>query len=147
MQNPVEQLKKEHEIFNGLIDQFDSLTTGSHDGWDVEKIKGVFNRLDTLWGVHEKKEEKLFPQMHDDLKIEQETERMIREHRELRPHKEALERAIISGDLGKVRDAIDEHRDSIVRQLEDHFKFEEEHLFNLALRKYSGEELVGMMQS
>jgi hemerythrin-like domain-containing protein len=72
---------------------------------------------------------------------------MLFEHRDLRPHKLALNKAINSGNNQDIEDALQNHLNIIIQKLRSHINTEDEILYTLALDLFTEKELAEMAQA
>jgi len=143
--NPIEQLKKEHKVFENLISEF-KILSDNPDNLNLQKISNNFVKIYTLWNQHEKKEEELFPLLEKkDFKIH--VEKVFFDHKELRPHKDAINNAIKSKDINIIKDSLYKHSVWIIDKLREHLDYENEILFILAEKEYTNAELNKMWES
>jgi len=136
----IEELKKEHlDIERELIELEEIIKS---DIINYSNLVHTMKKIYLVWDMHEKKEEILFlflEEWSNGLTIP--VERMMFEHKELKPHKEAINNAINSGNDEEVKKALEENGRFIIIKLQEHIDFEDEILYRVELPELSDEDL------
>lgn len=136
--NPLERLKQEHlEIERELVELE---TIMEFETVNYSNLKNVFEKLCEIWDYHEEKEERLFPVLElDQIKIP--VKEMTFSHKDLRPHKEAIKKAIASGSEFEMKKSLKNNGRIMIEKLRKHIEDEENVLYSIVLTKYTNDEL------
>lgn len=134
----IENLKQEHvEIERELLELE---TIKNSEKINYSNLIHVFKNLIKVWDVHEAKEEDIFPFLENqEIKIPVET--MMFEHRALKPHKNAVKKAISSGSEVEVKKALNIDVPIIISKLRKHIDDEDEILYRIVLKELDVEEI------
>ncbi len=99
-----------------------------------------------MWNEHEEKEEKLFSVLEKG-QIKVLVKKMLFEHKVLRPHKEAMMKAVNSGSELEMKKALNDNAVVIIKNLREHITDEDEVLYRITLQLFTNEELKEIMNS
>jgi iron-sulfur cluster repair protein YtfE (RIC family) len=133
----IEQLKKEHVIFRSLLEKIDKIRGA--ESFDVSEARSEFMKLYSLWDIHEKKEEANFSKVSV-VDISRFFEKVLEDHRALRPYKENIHEALLSDNHEEIKETLYRNFDWLRDALLEHFTYEESYLFT-KLEPFSEEEL------
>jgi hypothetical protein len=143
-ENPIEALKEEHEKIERELLELETIMQETDINYS--NFVHVWKRLLDLWENHEMKEEKMFPIMEKE-RIKMPVKKMLFEHRELKPHKATINKALMSGSNKKMKIALEKSGKIIIKKLRNHINSEDEILYTLALEEFTEEELKELSQS
>ena len=139
----IAELKEEHrEIERELIELE---TIMEEDVINRANLVHTFKNLIKFWNSHEEKEELLFPVLEktkENIRIP--VGKMLLEHKELRPHKEAMISAIDSGSEYEIKNALEKNARVIILKLRAHIDFEDEILYTSASVEFGPDELENL---
>ena len=136
--NSIEKLKQEHEDIERELIELESIMTGEEINYSnlIHVIKNLFE----IWDRHEEKEEQIFPILkHERIVIPVKT--MLSEHKELKPHIEAIKKAINSGNESEVKNMLNQHGKIIIQKLRKHINDEDEILYRITFEVFTPKEL------
>lgn len=136
--NAIEVLKKEHEEIERELLELEEIM--SADFINYPNLAHVWRKLIDMWNAHEDKEEKVFSVLNH-AKIVIPVETMKFQHKSMRIHKDAIDRALRSRSEYEMKKALHADGTVIIAKLRKHIKFEDEILYTITLSEFSGEEL------
>jgi len=136
--NCIEKLKQEHEKIERELLELETII--GEDEINYSNLLHVIKKLYELWNSHEIKEEKVFSILEKE-RIKMPVKTMLFEHKQLKPHKIALEKAINSGNNQDVKDVLNSHAKTIITQLRNHINSEDEILYTIALSEFTKQEI------
>jgi hemerythrin-like domain-containing protein len=136
--NPIDELKKEHEDIERELVELETIMQEQEVNYS--NLIHTFRKLHNLWNLHEEKEERIFPILEKE-KIKVPVEKMLFEHKLLRPHKEKMWQAINSGKENMMKKSLSENAVIIIKLLRKHIKDEDEILYTITLQEFTPEEL------
>ncbi|MFH1500997.1 MAG: hemerythrin domain-containing protein [archaeon] len=138
MEDFIESLKAEHEDIERELMELEVIAQSQIVNYS--NLLHVFKKIVALWDHHEKKEELIFPKLkRSNILIP--VEKMLFDHRELKPYKDTIKRAIESGSEFEVKRALRVSGKVISEKLREHIQDEENALFSAVLDQYTKEEL------
>lgn len=140
--NPVEEIKKEHEDIERELLELEEISNGNVINYS--NLVHVLTNLYNVWDNHEKKEDKIFPILEKKEKLVIPVKEMLFQHKELKPSKNAIEKAINSGSEFEIRKALNNHVGIIIKKLREHYREEDEVLYTLALNEIDEEDIKVM---
>ena len=144
--NIIEILEQEHEQVERELLELESIIKDSEENGQAinyPNLIHVCSKLINIWDKHEKKEEIIFPVIKKEQIIIP-VKTMLFDHRKLRPHKDAMKKAIDSGSEFKVKQALRDHLPIVLKELREHINYEDEVLYRITLDLFTPEELKQM---
>ncbi len=136
--NCIEQLKEEHEQIQRELIELEEITEGEEINYP--NLHHTLKKLYFLWNSHEAKEEKIFVVFKKErIKIPVKT--MLFEHRDLKQHKDAVEKAINSGNEFDLKHILEVHAKIIIQKLRSHINSEDEILYTIAISEFTDNEI------
>lgn len=139
--NAIEKLMEEHEDILRELLELETIISSKEINYP--NLIHTLKKLHTLWNLHEQKEEKIF-QIFEKNQLTIPVEKMLFEHKELRPHKEAIDKALQSHSDIEVKNALHTHATIIIPKLREHISNEDEILYTIAPNEFTEEELQEM---
>ncbi|VVB77763.1 Hemerythrin HHE cation binding domain protein [uncultured archaeon] len=136
--NSIEKLKQEHEEIERELIELEAIM--EDEAVNYSNLLHVIKSLHELWDKHEQREERIFPILKNE-KIIIPVKTMLFEHRELNVHKEAINKAIMSGSEFELKDALNKHGKIIIEKLRKHINYEDEILYRITLEIFTPKEL------
>ena len=142
--NPLEILKQEHQQIERELLELETIM----EELDINypNLIHVWKNLHDLWNSHEEKEEKIFPIMEKE-RIRIPVQKMLFEHKELKKHKQEINKAIMSGSNEDIKTALEIHGKIIIGKLKEHINMEDEILYTIAQEEFTKEELKELVES
>ncbi len=128
----IEDLKTEHQEIERELLELETIRNSQEINYS--NLLHVLKNLYNLWDNHEKKEEEFFPRL-EKIAIIIPVKTMQSEHIALKPHKEALKRAIDSGTDTDVKKALHVDATIFIEKLRKHIEFEDEVLYRLVINE------------
>ena len=144
--NPIDILKQEHEDIERELIELETIIEDMNEGINYPNLIHVYERLCKLWNEHEQKENKLFPIMEKE-KIKIPVEEMLFEHKLLKPHRDALNHAIKSGNESELKKALDNNCVVIIKKLRQHISDEDEILYTITMEEFTPKEIMELWES
>lgn len=142
--NFIEELKQEHEEIENELKELENIM---QDGdINYSNLHHTFIKLCDIWNKHEEKEEIIFPIMEKEQIIIP-VKKMLCEHRELRPHKNAIIKALLSGSQIEMKDALNNHAIVIIDKFRKHIEDEENILYSITIEIFTQEEISEIEKS
>ena len=136
--NSIEKLKQEHELIERELVELESIM--QDEIINYSNLIHVLKNLCIVWDEHEQKEERIFPILkHERIIIPVKT--MLCEHKELRPYKEAIKKALSSGSEPEIKSALNTHGKIIIEKLRKHINDEDEILYRITFEVFTPKEL------
>ena len=134
----INELEKEHEEIEIELRELELIM--QDEDINYSNLHHTFSKLCKVWDAHESKEERIFPVMKKERVIVP-VSVMQCGHRELRPHKIAIDKAIASGSQTQMRKALDEHGTAMIELFRKHMGDEENILFSITSEIFTPEEI------
>ena len=135
--NPLEILKEEHRLIERELLELETIMEELDINYS--NLVHVWKNLYDLWNSHEEKEEKVFPIMEKE-RIRIPVVNMFFEHKELRGHKQSINKAIMSGSNDEIKSSLETHGRIIIGKLRQHINAEDEILYTIAEEELTPEE-------
>lgn len=136
-QNPIDKLKEQHEFIERELIELETIAGASDVNFS--NLAHVWKRLLLLWEEHENLEESIFPIMEKE-KIKIPVKKMLFEHKELRVHKEAIRKALETGN--NLKFVLENNVKTVIRKLREHIESEDQILYTIALEEFSEKEII-----
>jgi len=138
--NPIDELKQEHEEIERELIELDSIIEVMDEEINYPNLIHVFKKLCEIWDEHEEKEERLFPILEKE-RLKPPVETMLFEHKLLKPHRDALKKAIDSGNDFELKEVLENNCVVIIKTLREHINDEDEILYTITLEEFTPEEI------
>lgn len=136
--NSIEKLKQEHEEIERDLIELETIM--QDEIINYPNLLHTINNLIECWDKHEEKEERIFPILkHEQIIIP--VKEMLFDHKKLGIHKEAIKKAINSGNELEVKNALNSHGKIIIEKLRKHINDEDEILYRLTFEIFTPKEL------
>jgi len=134
----IKKLKQEHEQLERELLELETIIESERINYP--NLIHVYKRLHDFWNAHEIKEEDIFKILkHEKIVIP--VKKMIFEHKQLKPLKEALINAINSGNEERIKDTLEGSARVIIGKIRSHINFEDEVLYRITLDNFTEEEI------
>lgn len=127
----ISKLKQEHEIFEREFIELEEIMNNAIINYS--NLVHVLKKVYTLWDEHEQKEERLF-EILQILEINIPFEKLSFEHKNLKPRKERLNSAILSGNNFILKESFQDLAE-IISILRKHIIYEDEFLYTYPFSK------------
>lgn len=141
--NALELLEKEHEDIERELLEMEAISES--ETINYPNLVHVFKKLHCTWNTHEEKEEKIFPIMKKENIIVP-VKKMLFDHKDLRVHKWAMNKAIESGSEFEMKNALETRGKAIIEKLRKHIEDEDQVLYTTALSEFTDSEIDEMAQ-
>jgi hypothetical protein len=136
--NSIEKLKQEHEELERDLIELESIM--QENTINYPNLIHTLKNLVECWDKHEQKEELIFPILkHERIIVP--VEKMMFDHKNLKPHKEAMSKAINSGSEFEIKNALNTHGKIIIEKLRKHINDEDEILYRITFEVFTPKEL------
>ena len=136
--NSIEKLKQEHEDIERELSELELIMQDEMINYP-NRIH-VLKNLCIIWDKHEQGEERIFPILkHERIIIP--VKAMLWDHKELKPHKEALKKAIATVGEIRIKEALNTHGKIIIEKLRKHINDEDEVLYRITFEVFTPKEL------
>lgn len=141
----ISELEREHEDIEIELKELEFIMN-NEDGINYSNIHHTFSNLCRIWNAHEEKEEKIFPVMKKE-QITVPVETMLCEHKDLKSHKQAIDKAIASGSQIEMKNALENHLMVLIHKFRKHMEDEENVLYAITIEVFTPEELEEIEKS
>ncbi len=125
--------KEEHRLMLRLLDKIEQEITRRNKK-SFSTVVRLLEEFCELWNSHELKEDNFFKFLKKRFSSLPVEIMIIRQHRELRSHWEALEQAIRSQDAQQIQGVLDNDGKLLIEKFQEHIKTEERFLEILILQ-------------
>ena len=142
--NPIDILTDEHEQIKRELIELE--TIADSDIINYPNLIHVVKKLCTIWNEHEEKEERLFPILEKE-RIKIPVEKMLCEHKELRKHKEEIQKAINSGSEIQMKNTLEISGKIIINKLKKHIDDEDSILYTITMEEFTPKEIEELWNS
>lgn len=138
----IENLKLEHEDIERELLELETIMESEEINY--ANLVHVFKKLLGVWDLHEAKEEELFRLIYID-QIKMPIEQMRLDHKALKGHKDAILRAMNSGNDFEIKKALHVDGRIIIEKLRKHINDEDDILYSVVLDELPEDSVVGKM--
>lgn len=130
-QDPIEIIKEEHEQMERELVELETIIQDLDKEINFSNLVHEIKRITEIWNGHENKEENvIFPYLRMRKKLQIPVEKMSFQHQELKPHREAIIKALSEGE-GSIKEKLKQDGGIIIEKIRDHINQEDELIYTL----------------
>jgi len=136
--NSIEKLKQEHEEIERELTELELIM--QDETINYSNLIHVLKTLCDRWDKHEQEEERIFPILkHEKIVIP--VKSMLFDHKNLKPHRQAIQKSLLSGSEFEIKNALNNHGKIIIEKLRKHINDEDEVLYRITFEVFTPKEL------